>query len=159
MVETIRNAPCVYFISDGCGHCKIGVASDIYSRFNTLQVGSAYELSIVDVVYTETLKEAYETENHYHTILREKKVRGEWFEETAVKNILSGRTVEGEKVKYLPDYCQPGEFNFNDLINYFLLGLETCKNPKEFHKRFEEETPEYFKKALAQQQQNKKDAG
>ena len=147
-VEIIRNSPCVYFISDNNGHCKIGVASDIHNRFNTLQVGSAFELTIKDIFYTETLKEAYELENEYHIKLAKKNIRGEWFDEIAVDNVLAGKTIDGEKKKSLIDFCEPGQYNFCNIINFFLLGLECCRDKQMFIERFERETPEYLKNGL-----------
>lgn len=153
MTDLIKDTPCVYFISDGQGHCKIGVASDIYKRFNTLQVGSAFDLKVKHLIYTDTLDEAYKTENHYHTILNSKKIRGEWFDETSVDNILNGKTVDGEQGKFLPDFCNKGEFNFADLINFYIMGLECCKDRDMFNQRYADETPQYLKDALCKLKQ------
>lgn len=113
-IEIKRNTPCVYFISDGQGHCKIGIASDFYNRFNTIQVGSAYELQVKKIIYTDDIDEAKDIERYYHGILSSKKIRGEWFEENAVEDILSGKTISEV-------YELPIGFNLNDLIDLFML--------------------------------------
>lgn len=155
MNEIRRNEPCVYFISDGQGHCKIGVASDIYSRFNTIQVGSAFELTIKHLIYTQDLKEAYETESDYHELLKNSNVRGEWFNETAVDNILSGKNVDGTEVKYLSDiYAE--EFKFGDLVTMFLIAADT-ETEQAYLEEYEKSIPDYIKQFYKQTGKNPAD--
>lgn len=142
-MELRRNVPVVYFISDGQDHCKIGVASDIQNRYNTLQVGSAYKLEIKHLIYTETLEEAYAREREYHSALSEKRVRGEWFDETAVENYYKYGTVEKQDKVYMCDVCP--EFNIIDAINLYLIELES-KTIEEAKVRYDNEMPEYWKR-------------
>ena len=137
-----KNVPCVYFISDGQGHCKIGVASDLEKRLSALQVGSAYELSVIHAIYTEAIDDAYVIESEYHAILGSKNIRGEWFDEQAVKYYLSGLTLEGEK--FLCDEIE--DFNICELMEMCMVGLqmvgiEKNTSPEEYIARCEAKVP------------------
>ena len=143
MNEIRRNEPCVYFISDGQGHCKIGVASDIYSRFNTIQVGCAFDLTIKHIIYTEDLKDAYETEREYHELLSHYLVRGEWFDEVAVDNVLSGKEPNGTETKSIMDMF-PNDFKFEDLVTEFLVAVST-ETEQAYIDNYEKHTPDYIK--------------
>lgn len=88
--EILKNTPCVYYISDGIGHVKIGVASDLYSRFATIQVGNASELTLMNVEYFDDISEAYIREEELHGYLANNVVRGEWFDEQSVADFLNG---------------------------------------------------------------------
>lgn len=90
MKEKIRNKPCVYFISDGNGNCKIGVASDIYNRFQNMQVANASNLVILNLEYYDNIYDAYERERQIHGHLRPYNVRGEWFSEKEVIQYIDG---------------------------------------------------------------------
>lgn len=136
-----KNTPCVYFISDGQGHCKIGVASDIQNRFNTLQVGCAYELTIKHIIYTDTIDEAYGIENEYHSALAGYLVRGEWYEEYATEEYYKYGTIKTDKV-YMCDVCP--EFNIIDAGKLFMI-LLSSKSKEEAAERYEKEMPQYWK--------------
>lgn len=137
----MKAEPCVYFVSDGQGHCKIGVASNLANRMNNLQVGSAYELSVKHIIYADSLDKAYEIEREYHTALSSKIVRGEWFDEKAVDDYLNENKIDDCKV-YMCDVCP--EFDFRDAVKLYLILLES-KTVEEAEKRYEAEMPEYWK--------------
>lgn len=139
-MELIRHQPCVYFISDGQGHCKIGVASDIKERLSTLQVSSAFELTIKHIEYTDDLDEAYEIERHYHSQLHERRIRGEWFDEDAVGYYLENGRAEGKT--YMCDECE--EFNIRDAMKLYsiLLVSKTREEALEAYNKF---MPDYWK--------------
>lgn len=141
MMDIKKDVPCVYFISDGQNHCKIGVASDIQSRFNTLQVGSAYELTIRHIKYTDSIDEAYEIEKEYHSALHDYIVRGEWYKEDAVERYYNFGEVESDKV-YMCDVCP--EFDIKDALKLFIICLES-KNTEEAAERYDNEMPKYWK--------------
>lgn len=66
----------VYFIGDGVGHVKIGVATDIDSRLRVLQCGNAHALTVL------TIEEGgYDLERAYHARFAAHRVRSsnEWF--------------------------------------------------------------------------------
>lgn len=66
----------VYFIGDGAGHVKIGVAVDVESRLATLQTGNAHELTVLAIE-----QGGYGLEGWYHRRFAEHRVRrsNEWF--------------------------------------------------------------------------------
>lgn len=138
----MKTEPCVYFVSDGQGHCKIGVASNLTKRMNNLQVGSAYELNIKHIIYTDSLNEAYEIEKKYHAALSSKIVRGEWFDEKAIDDYLNGNKIDDGKV-YMCDACP--EFDIMDALKLYCI-LLTSKTKEEVKERYEAEMPEYWKK-------------
>ena len=140
-VEIKENVPCLYFVSDGQGNCKIGIASDIKRRMNNLQVGSAFELKIINIIYFDTIDEAHETERQYHSDLASKKVRGEWFEEKAVNDYLKGKKPDDNRV-YMSDVCP--EFNIFDAFKLYEI-LMSSKTPEEAAERYNNEMPEYWK--------------
>ena len=142
MIKIKKNVPCLYFISDGQQHCKIGVASDIQSRFNTLQVGAAYEVSIKHLIYTDTLDEAYDLEQEYHSALCEYNIRGEWYDESMVENYYKYGTVEKTNKIYMCDACP--EFDIQDAGKLFMI-LLSSKTKEEALERYEKNMPDYWK--------------
>lgn len=139
-----KNTPCVYFVSDGHGHCKIGVASDLYNRISNLQVGCPYEITLIHVMYFDSITEATKKENQLHHELKEYRIRGEWFEQNFVQLYLSCKELpKKDNTHYLCDQY-PKEFNFADIINQYLMLLES-KTPEEYVGRYEKETPDYIK--------------
>lgn len=140
-LDLIANTPCVYFISDGQGHCKIGVASNIVHRLSTLQVSSAFDLTPIHIVYTDSMADAYELEKQYHADLQSSAIRGEWFNEESVSRLLAGDPVKDEKA-YMCDVCP--EFRFDDALRLYMICLES-KSEDEFLLRYEEEMPDYWK--------------
>ena len=66
--------PLVYFISDGMGNVKIGVAYDPVGRRATLQCGNAHELTLL-----AALPGTEELEAELHVRFAPYWVRGEWF--------------------------------------------------------------------------------
>lgn len=135
------NTPCVYFIADGRGNCKIGVASDIKSRLNTLQVGSPVELILKDCMYFSSIDEAYHMERDCHFSLRNYNVRGEWFEEKAVDDYLTGKSLNDGKT-YMVD--EVPEFSIYDALKLYSILLESTSK-EEAKQRYEDEMPEYWK--------------
>lgn len=139
-----KNTPCVYFVSDGHGHCKIGVASDLHNRISNLQVGCPYEITLIHVMYFDTITEATKKENQLHHELKEYRIRGEWFEQNFVQLYLSCKELpKKDNMHYLCDQY-PENFNFADIINQYLMLLES-KTPEEYVGRYEKETPDYIK--------------
>lgn len=55
---------------------KIGIASNLESRLNTLQCGNPFEL---DLVWAAKIKDAIETEELLHELYKEKRRFREWF--------------------------------------------------------------------------------
>ncbi len=73
---TVKNGS-IYIIKAGDKNIyKIGVATDIGNRLNTLQTANYEELKVVRSFYLENV---YEIEKELHFIYREKNIRGEWF--------------------------------------------------------------------------------
>lgn len=64
----------VYFISDGMGHVKIGVAKDPERRMYELQIGNAFQLTLLAVE-----SGGQPREKALHKVFRDLRVRGEWF--------------------------------------------------------------------------------
>lgn len=147
-MEIKANIPCLYFVSDGQGNCKIGVASDIKGRMNNLQVGSAFELRIKNIIYFGTIDEAYEMERQYHADLAPKNVRGEWFEEKAVEDYMNGKMPDDNRV-YMSDICP--EFNIFDALKLFDISMSS-KTINEAADRYNNEMPEYWKEYDKQNQ-------
>lgn len=149
-----KNTPCVYFVSDGHGHCKIGVASDLYNRLSNLQVGCPYEISLIHVMYYDTITEATKKENQLHHELMEYRIRGEWFEQQYVQLYLACVEVpKKDNTQYLYDQY-PKDFNFADIINQYLMLLES-KTAEEYVSRYKEETPDYIKQFDEKRFQNR----
>lgn len=68
----------VYFIQVGDdGPIKIGLAKNIDRRLAELQSASPYELFVIGFVRTRT---PLDTEQYFHCLFREHRIRGEWFE-------------------------------------------------------------------------------
>lgn len=139
----IKDGPCVYFISDGQGHVKIGIASSLKARVSTLQVGSAFELNVIHAEYVDSVTEAAERERKYHALFSEAFIRGEWYNQEPVEKYLREGTVTRQK-KYFCDYYP--EFDIIDALNLFVIGIES-KNAQEFKKRYEKEMPKTWQEA------------
>lgn len=73
--ERNNHTQSVYFISNGMGHVKIGVATDVESRFYGLQVANATELELIAVI-----PGGYGLEGRIHRLFAQWRIRGEWFD-------------------------------------------------------------------------------
>lgn len=150
-LQEYRDAPAVYFISDGQGHMKVGVASDIVTRLSSMQVGNASELQVVHLIQTETLSEAYRLESKIHDALQHSRIRGEWFRFDDAMSYLQGNTKERPKGKpCMADECP--QFDIKDAIRLWIILLEevtVASSEDEFianvSKRYSEEMPDYWK--------------
>lgn len=120
-VDIRKNTPVCYFISDGIGHTKIGIASDLMKRFSTIQVGNANKLSIIHAIYRENFDEIEEIEREIHATLSDEKVSGEWFRTEAVERFLKGEYKRPEHL-YLCD-IDP-DFSLIELMEGLLNFLE-----------------------------------
>jgi len=70
----------VYFIRAGhTGPIKIGVASNVDRRLDTLQTGNHMELFLVAKIKCQSKTHAYSIENALHKKFKGKRIRGEWF--------------------------------------------------------------------------------
>ncbi len=78
----------VYFISDGIGNCKVGIAEYPERRRYTMQTGNANELVTKATIRCVNKYQAEAWESKIHRELKAKRVRGEWFEEKAVDEYL-----------------------------------------------------------------------
>jgi len=77
------NSMYVYFIRQGAGNgkgpIKIGMASNLERRLNTLQTGNPVELNFIACIPCDSREEARELERKLHDFFRGSKIRGEWF--------------------------------------------------------------------------------
>lgn len=121
ITEAKERTPCVYFVSDGCGHCKIGVASNLPLRMSSLQVGNAYELKIINVIYCETVSAATDIERKAHQKLERSAIRGEWFDENDVIDFLSKGGIQTKQEKEI-DYI-----GIIDILNKIDITTEAGK--------------------------------
>lgn len=70
----MRESQLVYFISNGNGAVKIGVAESPERRLAGLQTGSPFDLSL-----EATCSGGLEQEKAYHSLFSDHRLRGEWF--------------------------------------------------------------------------------
>ena len=83
-----KNKPFVYFISDCSNHIKIGVADDIRKRLLALQTGNAEELNLVFAFKVDTKNAALRLEKELHSLFKQHRVSGEWFEADPIISYL-----------------------------------------------------------------------
>ena len=102
--KKLKNTPVVYFISDGNGFVKIGYASDIFQRFNTMQVNNAQELKILHLSYDDDLDDIHWLERMYHERLKPYRVRGEWYAEKPVIEYLEAEKKELDELGLTEDF-------------------------------------------------------
>ena len=70
----------VYFIRAGnVGPIKIGVATNIQSRMDTLQTGNHLKLALVASIKCDSRLHALYIEKNLHKLFHYKHIRGEWF--------------------------------------------------------------------------------
>ena len=62
------------------GYYKIGIAYDIKSRLSTLQSSCPYKLKLIAVEHLSSDEKARMSEKHIHNLLKDHRVRGEWFD-------------------------------------------------------------------------------
>lgn len=150
-LKTYKDRPVVYFISDGQGYTKVGVASDIVTRLSNMQVGNVSELKVIELIETDDIAEAYELESQIHQKLKRSRIRGEWFDSEAVVNYLQGEVEDNSDGKtYMADECD--QFNIKDAIHLWTILLEEggkSQTEDEFvarvSKRYDAEMPDYWK--------------
>lgn len=83
----------VYVIGTPDGPVKVGVTNDVESRRSVLQVASLTALEI-SLSVPLSRREAFAVERHAHWLLKDQRVRGEWFRVAsadAVKAVQAAR--------------------------------------------------------------------
>lgn len=78
----------VYFIRNGRGDVKIGVAKDVARRRYELQLANPDKLEVFFSLHINDESEAYKIEKALHHKFSSVKKRGEWFHEEKVINWL-----------------------------------------------------------------------
>lgn len=76
----------LYFIQQGYGAIKIGIADDPGARLAQMQTGNSKELRLLLAVPFEERKVAYDLEQELHASLIEHRIRGEWFNRRIVRH-------------------------------------------------------------------------
>lgn len=70
----------IYFVRAGSnGPIKIGVASNVDKRVETLQTGNHQKLTVITVIKCRDKSDAYHKESTFHKMFEHKRIRGEWF--------------------------------------------------------------------------------
>jgi hypothetical protein len=94
----------VYFVADGIGHVKIGVATSVESRLAGLQGANALPLTLL--AYTPG---GADLERELHQRFREHHVRGEWFRlvseiEDHIAGVIEAEAKRPKQKPPLPDH-------------------------------------------------------
>ena len=76
----------LYFIQQGYGAIKIGIADDPESRLATLQTGNAKPLRLLLAVPFDERRVAEQLERDLHASLAKYRIRGEWFNRRALRS-------------------------------------------------------------------------
>lgn len=74
----------VYFIRDGMGNIKIGIAKDPFSRIKELQTANPNELEIYYIMQVPKMWDAQVIEKELHEYFSNYRKKGEWFIEEPV---------------------------------------------------------------------------
>jgi len=69
----------VYVIAAPSGAVKIGVASNIANRLNSIQTGNHEQLTVAYAFQCATVADAYALEGKLHAHFASERIRGEWF--------------------------------------------------------------------------------
>lgn len=94
MKGILGKVPCyVYFISDACGHIKIGVTCDITKRLHQLQTSSPSKLQLVAYIYDEN-RNARDIERFLHYKFCNCNTSGEWFDEDEILDYIQVGTIK-----------------------------------------------------------------
>lgn len=93
----------VYVIGADDGPQKIGVANDPKGRLSIFQVGNPTTL-VISAAEPVTREQAFAVEHYAHQLLKERRVRGEWFDVSpieaidavrlAIDAVVNGNTIE-----------------------------------------------------------------
>lgn len=84
----------IYFIRDGLGHIKIGVATNIENRLKALQTANPMKLEFFYGMHVKNIDDAYIGEKELHTKFSEDRLMGEWFKEEAILQFLRQPQIE-----------------------------------------------------------------
>lgn len=78
----------VYFIRDGLGHIKIGIARNVEKRKSGLQTANPNELETFFIMSVPSIYDAMEIEKELHKKFSKDRLKGEWFKEKEVLSYL-----------------------------------------------------------------------
>lgn len=79
-----KNKGNVYFIRDGMGNIKIGIAKDVLKRRLELQTANPNELEIFYIMQVPKMWDAQVIERELHECFSDYRKKGEWFVEEPV---------------------------------------------------------------------------
>lgn len=83
-LEHPKTSGYVYFIRDGVGHIKIGIAQNVENRLKALQTSNACDLEIYKIFKVDSRYDAKSLEKELHSKFKKFRVRGEWFKEEPI---------------------------------------------------------------------------
>lgn len=78
----------VYFIRDGTGYIKIGVADDVAKRLSSLQTANHHELEVFMILHVGSKDDARKIEKELHEKFNGERIKGEWFSECKILDFL-----------------------------------------------------------------------
>lgn len=84
----------VYFIRDGLGHIKIGIAKNVKRRMRALQTNNPMRLEYYFGLKVESIDDARIIERELHEVFKDDRLCGEWFNEKPVLAFLSNKTLD-----------------------------------------------------------------
>lgn len=95
-----ENGGYVYFIRDGLGHIKIGVATNVKTRIAQLQTANPMKLDYYYGMHVKTVDDAYEIERELHSKFSKDRLMGEWFNENSVLNFLRQPNISTQRYSF-----------------------------------------------------------
>lgn len=86
----------VYFIADGHGYVKIGMANDIRARLDALQTANPHKLELYVglKIPNGKMSEARKIEKQLHKMFEADRIRGEWFKMPNITKYLKQPRIE-----------------------------------------------------------------
>ena len=90
----------VYFVRDGIGNVKIGVAYNVAKRVKQLQIGNANKLEVLFVMSVPNFEDAEHIEKELHCLFSKNRLHGEWFSEKNIVDYLAQDKIETKEFSF-----------------------------------------------------------
>lgn len=108
---------CVYLISDGKGHYKIGTSNEPYIRMKTLEIGNPHKLKVLFI--SDPISNAAKIEHMLHREYTSNNLKGEWFKFNEIQDVISNIKKLVSLLGNKSEKKQDREITWNELEKIF----------------------------------------
>jgi hypothetical protein len=97
-------------------YIKVGVSDKPFSRISTMETGNPFDLELVALLFVNGKRQAYATEHNIHKKFANDRVKGEWFNDSILDDVLEMMVTPITDKAIMKKHCQTAD-DYNTFNN------------------------------------------